>query len=682
MQGKKDLKIMIEFNKFECFSAMIAHILCDFLSNGFTIPTFNLDLSACITIIYVEQLFAPNLSETMSFINVSTSGSKTVTVLKVHFQTLLGEFNREDINQDIFQEIDKLVDELDGENEVQDHDQNKSDELDLQIQDSDDDGEPAPLKIVEQEESNKENASDTDGDTLEFEIDIDAIKAKAKAKTPPKPSLTTFPNITICDMTKTWRQKIREDLAKQEAIAEAAEKNKNSKVLVDTSMKNFKSAVRINHSSTSGNNEAEKTLNPLTGKLEPSVIKVIGTKASNQDKTEIIEIDVDEPAPAPVPVLKSPVEDKIRMLQKEITRTAKAIRKEKRMLRKIQAENDLLDKAEEANRRQNPTPNPDGSVDLAAAFNAVRTVRNSIDEYLNESQPEPEVDNDVKKTSPNLKQVPSNIRVTSMSDKKIKKIPLRSRTDKPMLIPFDDNEIEMISDIKEVKKLRKTQNSVPPKPISPKPEQVFTVDEVKVEKEEFASPPKLSPIKIAKSPDNVFTIKSPGSDSKSSPTSVKRKRIRRSMDLLASFSAPLPKSDGSGNKMTPENPQKSTENPGKSAPPRRKSTSTTDDSTFRGSIKRSRSIEIPAVSTENTENNRSRTGRKRTPKRHFAIDESVDPEGLDIEAMQSYDFGEAETGNEAPVSGQNNPLPPEEFPDLPDQLMNPSMQLTVEGENK
>ena len=75
------------------YKPMVIHILTELLKSGFTVPSENLDLSQCITIIYVEQLYSDNVEITMSKIKELAYNS----------------------SDDIFDEIDKLEAQIDDE---------------------------------------------------------------------------------------------------------------------------------------------------------------------------------------------------------------------------------------------------------------------------------------------------------------------------------------------------------------------------------------------------------------------------------------------------------------------------------------------------------------------------------------------------------------------------------------
>ena len=75
------------------FKAMIIHIVTELLIHGFTIPTNNLDLNQCITIIYIEQLYTENINHTLSKMKRLLTGEK----------------------DPIFDEIDKLEAQIDEE---------------------------------------------------------------------------------------------------------------------------------------------------------------------------------------------------------------------------------------------------------------------------------------------------------------------------------------------------------------------------------------------------------------------------------------------------------------------------------------------------------------------------------------------------------------------------------------
>ena len=72
--------------------AMIVHLVSELLVNGFTIPTENLDLSQCITIVYVEQLYYPKLDDVLENLREALEKS-----------------------DEIFDDIDRLIDSIDRE---------------------------------------------------------------------------------------------------------------------------------------------------------------------------------------------------------------------------------------------------------------------------------------------------------------------------------------------------------------------------------------------------------------------------------------------------------------------------------------------------------------------------------------------------------------------------------------
>ncbi len=78
---------------FTGYKPMIIHIITDFLTRGFTIPDENLDLSQCITIIYIEQLYSSDLETTLGKLKELIADSP----------------------DDIFDQIDQLEAEIDGE---------------------------------------------------------------------------------------------------------------------------------------------------------------------------------------------------------------------------------------------------------------------------------------------------------------------------------------------------------------------------------------------------------------------------------------------------------------------------------------------------------------------------------------------------------------------------------------
>ena len=75
------------------FKACITHIVTELIVNGFTLPSHNLDVSQCITIIYVEQLHSPNLNNTIKRMKKLLDGNK----------------------DPIFDEIDKLEEQINNE---------------------------------------------------------------------------------------------------------------------------------------------------------------------------------------------------------------------------------------------------------------------------------------------------------------------------------------------------------------------------------------------------------------------------------------------------------------------------------------------------------------------------------------------------------------------------------------
>ena len=75
------------------FKACITHIVTELIVNGFTLPSHNLDVSQCITIIYVEQLHSPNMNNTINRMKKLLDGNK----------------------DPIFDEIDKLEEQINNE---------------------------------------------------------------------------------------------------------------------------------------------------------------------------------------------------------------------------------------------------------------------------------------------------------------------------------------------------------------------------------------------------------------------------------------------------------------------------------------------------------------------------------------------------------------------------------------
>lgn len=50
---------------YQDYRSIVVHIVIEFILNGYTIPTENLDLSQCITILYIEQLHSSNMEMTL-----------------------------------------------------------------------------------------------------------------------------------------------------------------------------------------------------------------------------------------------------------------------------------------------------------------------------------------------------------------------------------------------------------------------------------------------------------------------------------------------------------------------------------------------------------------------------------------------------------------------------------------
>ena len=80
------------------YKQALVHIVTELLIHGFTIPSYNLDLSQCITIIYIEQLHTRNIPNTLSRMKRLLSG----------------------VEDPIFDEIDKLEAQIDNE-ELESH---------------------------------------------------------------------------------------------------------------------------------------------------------------------------------------------------------------------------------------------------------------------------------------------------------------------------------------------------------------------------------------------------------------------------------------------------------------------------------------------------------------------------------------------------------------------------------
>jgi hypothetical protein len=79
------------------FKAIIIHIVTEFVIKGFTLPTHNLDLSQCITIVYVEQLHTPDINVTLS-----------------HMKKVLSEMSSS-THEKILEDIDHLLNQIDNE---------------------------------------------------------------------------------------------------------------------------------------------------------------------------------------------------------------------------------------------------------------------------------------------------------------------------------------------------------------------------------------------------------------------------------------------------------------------------------------------------------------------------------------------------------------------------------------
>ena len=97
------------------YKAIVIHIVTEFLLQGFTIPTYNLDLSQCITILYIEQLYTEDMLS-KSYIFFESFDLK-------YDYNLLGTINKisglilDGGPEDIFDEIDKLEAKINGEDE-------------------------------------------------------------------------------------------------------------------------------------------------------------------------------------------------------------------------------------------------------------------------------------------------------------------------------------------------------------------------------------------------------------------------------------------------------------------------------------------------------------------------------------------------------------------------------------
>ena len=75
------------------YKQSLVHIVTELLIHGFTIPSYNLDLSQCITIIYIEQLHSSNIPNTLSKMKRLLTG----------------------VEDPIFDEINKLEAQIDNE---------------------------------------------------------------------------------------------------------------------------------------------------------------------------------------------------------------------------------------------------------------------------------------------------------------------------------------------------------------------------------------------------------------------------------------------------------------------------------------------------------------------------------------------------------------------------------------
>jgi DNA-directed RNA polymerase subunit L len=80
------------------FKAIIIHIVTEFVVKGFTLPTHNMDLSQCITILYVEQLYTPDMTVTLA-----------------SMKKVLSEMSS--THEGIFEEIDQLYNQIENETE-------------------------------------------------------------------------------------------------------------------------------------------------------------------------------------------------------------------------------------------------------------------------------------------------------------------------------------------------------------------------------------------------------------------------------------------------------------------------------------------------------------------------------------------------------------------------------------
>ena len=132
------------------YKAMIIHIVTELILSGYTIPCNNLDLSQCITILYIEQICSENLSSTIAKI-------KSFTV---------------DAPEDIFDEIDKLEAEIDDEDGSKTAD--TQDTLEIVIDLGDKDQEKSVTKSVQ-------NTSETPQQKLMMSMSVNEFRSNAKS---------------------------------------------------------------------------------------------------------------------------------------------------------------------------------------------------------------------------------------------------------------------------------------------------------------------------------------------------------------------------------------------------------------------------------------------------------------------------------------------------------------------
>lgn len=91
---------------YQDYRSMVVHIVIEFILNGYTIPTENLDLSQCITILYIEQLHSSNMEMTLHKIKGLLNNSKSGDNFMDEIDKLEAEIDKDEDDQTVEFTID------------------------------------------------------------------------------------------------------------------------------------------------------------------------------------------------------------------------------------------------------------------------------------------------------------------------------------------------------------------------------------------------------------------------------------------------------------------------------------------------------------------------------------------------------------------------------------------------